>query len=130
MSSKSFDDIKLLSVTVDRSTTWSKPGLLWYFGDAAHAMPCRRWAASALIWRYRMAVAAANLLAAKLKAGTLLDEDLESVRRRRLFPVKVVQGFQVAVHNRALKPTVAGGNRTLRVPWPLKVLNANAWLRR
>ena len=54
------------------------------------------------------AVAAANLLAAKLKAGTLLDEDLDSVRRRRLFPVKVIQGLQVAVHNRVLKPTVAG----------------------
>jgi hypothetical protein len=47
-----------------------------------------------------------------------------------LFPVKVVQGFQVAVHNRVLQPTVAGGNRILKVPWILKVLNANAWLRR
>lgn len=124
---KSFDDIKLLSVTVDRLTTWSKPGLLC-IGDAAHAMsPVGGVGINLAI---QDAVAAANLLAAKLKAGTLLDEDLESVRRRRLFPVKVVQGFQVAVHNRVLKPTVAGGNRTLRVPWFLKVLNANAWLRR
>jgi hypothetical protein len=34
---KSFDDIKLLSVSVDRLSTWSKPGLLC-IGDAAHAM--------------------------------------------------------------------------------------------
>ena len=70
------------------------------------------------------AVATANLLAAKLKAGTLRDDDLESVRRRRLFPVKVIQGLQVAVHNRVLKPAVSGGGRTLTVPWPLKLLDA------
>jgi hypothetical protein len=29
-----------------------------------------------------------------------------------------------------LKPTVAGGNRMLKVPWALRVLDANAWLRR
>ena len=76
------------------------------------------------------AVATANLLAAKLKAGTLRDADLESVRRRRLFPVRVIQGLQVAVHNRILKPAVAGGERALNVPWVLKLLNASAWLRR
>jgi len=76
------------------------------------------------------AVATANLLAAKLRAGILKDGDLDAVRRRRLFPVKVIQGLQVAIHNRVLKPTVSGGNRTLTVPWPLKVLDANAWLRR
>jgi 2-polyprenyl-6-methoxyphenol hydroxylase-like FAD-dependent oxidoreductase len=76
------------------------------------------------------AVATANLLAAKLKAGTLRDEDLDAVRRRRLFPVKLIQALQVAVHNRVLKPTVSGGRRRLTVPWPMKVLNANAWLRR
>jgi 2-polyprenyl-6-methoxyphenol hydroxylase-like FAD-dependent oxidoreductase len=124
---KSFDDVKLLSVTVDRLTTWSRPGLLC-IGDAAHAMsPVGGVGINLAI---QDAVATANLLAAKLKAGTLRDDDLESVRRRRLFPVKVVQGLQVAVHNRVLKPTVAGGNRILRVPWALKVLDAHAWLRR
>ena len=102
---KSFDDIKLLSVTVDRLTTWSKPGLLC-IGDAAHAMsPVGGVGINLAI---QDAVATANLLAAKLKAGTLRDEDLESVRRRRLFPVKVIQGMQVAVHNRVLKPDGVG----------------------
>jgi 2-polyprenyl-6-methoxyphenol hydroxylase-like FAD-dependent oxidoreductase len=76
------------------------------------------------------AVATANLLALKLKSNTLQDDDLDSVRRRRLFPVKVIQGFQVAVHNRVLRPTVTGARRSLQVPWPLKVLDNNAWLRR
>jgi 2-polyprenyl-6-methoxyphenol hydroxylase-like FAD-dependent oxidoreductase len=124
---KSFDDIKLLSVSVDRLTTWSKPGLLC-IGDAAHAMsPVGGVGINLAI---QDAVAAANILAVKLHAGTLTDGDLDAVRQRRLFPVKVTQGLQVAIHNRVLKPTVSGGSQTLTVPWPLKVLNANAWLRR
>jgi 2-polyprenyl-6-methoxyphenol hydroxylase-like FAD-dependent oxidoreductase len=124
---RSFDDIKLLSVSVDRLTAWSKPGLLC-IGDAAHAMsPVGGVGINLAI---QDAVATANLLAAKLKAGTLQDGDLDSVRQRRLFPVKVIQGLQVAVHNRVLKPTVSGGERSLTVPWPLKMLDAVAWLRR
>jgi 2-polyprenyl-6-methoxyphenol hydroxylase-like FAD-dependent oxidoreductase len=123
----SFDDIKLLSVTVDRLTTWSKPGLLC-IGDAAHAMsPVGGVGINLAI---QDAVAAANLLAERLKAGALRDEDLESVRRRRLFPVKVIQAMQVAVHNRVLKPAVSGEGRTLTVPWVVKLLDGNSWLRR
>jgi 2-polyprenyl-6-methoxyphenol hydroxylase-like FAD-dependent oxidoreductase len=124
---KSFDDIKLLSVSVDRLTAWSKPGLLC-IGDAAHAMsPVGGVGINLAI---QDAVATANLLAAKLKAETLQDGDLDSVRRRRLFPVKVIQGLQVAVHNRVLKPAVSGDRRSLKVPWPLKLLDSYAWLRR
>jgi 2-polyprenyl-6-methoxyphenol hydroxylase-like FAD-dependent oxidoreductase len=58
---KSFDDIKLLSVSVDRLTTWSKPGLLC-IGDAAHAMsPVGGVGINLAI---QDAVATANLLAA------------------------------------------------------------------
>ena len=124
---KSFDDIKLLSVSVDRLTAWSRPGLLC-IGDAAHAMsPVGGVGINLAI---QDAVATANLLAAKLKAETLQDGDLDSVRRRRLFPVKVIQGLQVAVHNRVLKPAVSGARRSLKVPWPLKLLDSYAWLRR
>jgi 2-polyprenyl-6-methoxyphenol hydroxylase-like FAD-dependent oxidoreductase len=124
---KSFDDIKLLSVSVDRLTAWSKPGLLC-IGDAAHAMsPVGGVGINLAI---QDAVATANLLAQKLKSETLQDEDLDSVRRRRLFPVKVIQGLQVAVHNRVLKPAVCGARRSLKVPWPLKLLDSYAWLRR
>jgi 2-polyprenyl-6-methoxyphenol hydroxylase-like FAD-dependent oxidoreductase len=127
---KSFDDIKLLSVTVDRLRTWSKPGLLC-IGDAAHAMsPVGGVGINLAI---QDAVATANLLAAKLKAGALKDEDLDCVRQRRLFPVRVIQGVQVMVHNRVLKPVISrepGPKRALTVPWPMKLLNRNAWLRR
>jgi 2-polyprenyl-6-methoxyphenol hydroxylase-like FAD-dependent oxidoreductase len=123
---KSFDDVKLLSVSVDRLTTWSKPGLLC-IGDAAHAMsPIGGVGINLAI---QDAVAAANILAAKIKSGTLQDGDLDAVRRRRLFPVKVVQGFQVAIQNNVLKPRVAGGSAELTVPWPVKMLDAIPWLR-
>jgi 2-polyprenyl-6-methoxyphenol hydroxylase-like FAD-dependent oxidoreductase len=124
---KSFDDVKLLSVAVDRLTTWSKPGLLC-IGDAAHAMsPIGGVGINLAI---QDAVATANLLAGKLKDGTLQDGDLDAVHRRRLFPVKVIQGFQVLVQNRILKPRVSGSAAELKVPWPLRVLNASAWARR
>ena len=129
---KSFDDVKLLSVSVDRLTNWSRPGLLC-IGDAAHAMsPVGGVGINLAI---QDAVATANLLAARLRDGTLRDEDLDSVRRRRLFPVKVIQRLQVAVHNRVLKPTISGVERSLReralkAPWPLRLLDANARLRR
>jgi len=124
---KSFDDVKLLSVGVDRLTTWSKPGLLC-IGDAAHAMsPIGGVGINLAI---QDAVAAANLLAEKLKAGTLQDRDLDAVRRRRLFPVKMIQGLQVAVQDRILKPRVSGNVVELTVPWPLKVLNFSSWARR
>jgi 2-polyprenyl-6-methoxyphenol hydroxylase-like FAD-dependent oxidoreductase len=124
---KSFEDVKLLSVSVDRLPIWSKPGLLC-IGDAAHAMsPVGGVGINLAV---QDAVATANLLAAKLKSGMLRDADLDSVRRRRLFPVKVIQRLQVAVHTRVLMPVVSGARRRLAVPWPLKLLDANAWLRR
>ena len=124
---KSFDDVKLLSVAIDRLTNWSKPGLLC-IGDAAHAMsPVGGVGINLAI---QDAIATANLLASKLKAGTAADRDLRAVRRRRLFPVRVIQRGQLLVHNRVLRPIVSGQNRSLQVPWIVKRLNANAWLRR
>lgn len=124
---RSFDDIKLLSVLVDRLTTWSKPGLLC-IGDAAHAMsPVGGVGINLAI---QDAVATANLFAAKLKSGSLRDADLDPLRRRRLLPVKIIQQAQMTVHDRVLRPVLSGAHRRLEPPLFLKVLNANGWLRR
>ncbi len=124
---KSFDDIKLLSVTVDRLANWSQPGLLC-IGDAAHAMsPVGGVGINLAV---QDAVATANLLAVKLKAGAVGADDLDAVRRRRLLPAKVIQAFQVAIHNRVLKPAVSGAKTQVTVPWPLRVLDSTPWLRR
>jgi 2-polyprenyl-6-methoxyphenol hydroxylase-like FAD-dependent oxidoreductase len=124
---KSFDDIKLLSVTVDRLRAWSKPGLLC-IGDAAHAMsPVGGVGINLAI---QDAVATANLLAAKLKSGRIRSADLERVRERRLWPVRVIQRLQVTIHNRVLSPVILSVPRALSVPLPLKLTNRFAWLRR
>jgi 2-polyprenyl-6-methoxyphenol hydroxylase-like FAD-dependent oxidoreductase len=124
---RSFDDIKLLSVSVDRlDDTWSKPGLLC-IGDAAHAMsPVGGVGINLAI---QDAVAAANILAAKLAVGSVSAADLEAVRQRRLFPVKVIQGIQVTIHNRVLKPRISGQQGKLATPWPLRLLDKSDWLR-
>ena len=122
---QSFDDVKLLSVSLDRLNIWSKPGLLC-IGDAAHAMsPVGGVGINLAI---QDAVATANLLAAKLAVGAASDDDLDAVRRRRLFPVKVIQGLQVTIHRRVLEPRVSGG-AALAAPWPLRLLDKSAWLR-
>jgi 2-polyprenyl-6-methoxyphenol hydroxylase-like FAD-dependent oxidoreductase len=123
---RSFDDVKLLSVSVDRLNTWSKPGLLC-IGDAAHAMsPVGGVGINLAI---QDAVATANILAEKLAVGSASDQDLDAVRRRRLFSVKVIQGLQVTVHKRILQPLLTGSLVKLPVPWPLRLLDKSAWLR-
>ncbi len=123
----SFDDVKLLSVTVARLVDWCRPGLLC-IGDAAHAMsPIGGVGINLAI---QDAVATANLLAAKLKSGTLRERDLRRVQRRRMLPVQLIQRFQVAVQNRILRPAVSGTVTELTVPWVVRLLDHSAWLRR
>jgi 2-polyprenyl-6-methoxyphenol hydroxylase-like FAD-dependent oxidoreductase len=118
---------RLSQKSVDRLNSWSKPGILC-IGDAAHAMsPVGGVGINLAI---QDAVATANLLAAKLKAGTLTADDLDAVRRRRLFPVSVIQAIQVAVHNRVLRAVISGGRRNGTVPLAIKVLDKSPWLRR
>ena len=86
---KSWDDVKLLTVAVDRLRQWWRPGLLC-IGDAAHAMsPIGGVGINLAV---QDAVAAANRLAAPLKAGT--RERRRSARhskRGARFPVRFTQ---------------------------------------
>ncbi len=67
---KSWDDVKLLSVAVDRLPRWWRSGLIC-IGDAAHAMsPIGGVGVNLAV---QDAVAAANRLAAPLKAGAVTD---------------------------------------------------------
>jgi 2-polyprenyl-6-methoxyphenol hydroxylase-like FAD-dependent oxidoreductase len=98
-----WNEIKLLTVVIDRLRTWHKPGLLC-IGDAAHAMsPVGGVGINLAI---QDAVAAANLLAAKLRDGDVTERDLEAVQRRRSFPTRVTQALQLAVQNRVIAPTL------------------------
>jgi len=115
----SFDEVKLLSVTVDRLEHWSRPGLL-FIGDAAHAMsPIGGVGINLAV---QDAIAAANYLAAPLARGEALSEhDLDAVRRRRMLATRIVQGFQVLAQNRLMKPS-GDDNRTRIDPRPLEII--------
>ena len=120
---RDWDDVKLLTVTVDRLKTWSLPGLLC-IGDAAHAMsPVGGVGINLAI---QDAVATANILAPKLRRGPVSASDLDAVRARRLFPVKVIQAVQVQVQNRIINPALQGGDLT--PPLPLRIIDAVPWL--
>jgi 2-polyprenyl-6-methoxyphenol hydroxylase-like FAD-dependent oxidoreductase len=109
----SWDDIKLLSVTVDRLTRWWKPGLLC-IGDAAHAMsPVGGVGINLAI---QDAVAAANALAEPLRKGRVPDAVLASVERRRWLPTVLIQRMQITLHDHLLGPVLEGrGERPVSV---------------
>jgi 2-polyprenyl-6-methoxyphenol hydroxylase-like FAD-dependent oxidoreductase len=100
---KDWSEIKLLTVAVDRLTTWHKPGLLC-IGDAAHAMsPIGGVGVNLAI---QDAVATANLLWEPLRRGQVSGEDLARVQQRRQFPAKITQRIQVALQNNVISPAL------------------------
>ena len=127
---KSWDDVKLLTVAINRLKRWTLPGLLC-IGDAAHAMsPVGGVGVNLAI---QDAVAAANLLAAKLAAGKHrrscpAEDELDAVRRRRTFPVRMTQAMQVAVQNNLISVVIKPGEKPLRVPMFLRIISAVPWL--
>jgi len=95
----SWDDVKLLTVKVDRLTQWHRPGLLC-IGDAAHAMsPVGGVGINLAI---QDAVAAANLLYRPLRQGVPGINELAAVHKRRMFPTRVTQAVQVVIQNQVL----------------------------
>lgn len=119
-----FSQVKLLVVMVNRLTSWARPGFLC-IGDAAHAMsPVGGVGINLAI---QDAVATANILAPVLQKGAPKFSDLKKVQRRREFPTKVIQGFQVLVQNFVLKRALNAG--TFKPPRILKWLNNSPWMR-
>jgi len=105
---KSWDDVKLLSVTVDRLRQWWRPGLIC-IGDAAHAMsPIGGVGVNIAV---QDAVAAANRLAGPLRAGTAGDDDLRAIQARRMLPVRFTQAIQLMMQNRIVSRALAGTER-------------------
>jgi 2-polyprenyl-6-methoxyphenol hydroxylase-like FAD-dependent oxidoreductase len=122
----SWDDVKLLTVAVDRLTTWYRPGVLC-IGDAAHAMsPIGGVGVNLAV---QDAVAAANLLAAPLREKRLVDADLERVQKRRMLATRIVQGMQVLVQNRIVSPLL-GREAKVTAPLPVRLFQRFPVLRR
>jgi 2-polyprenyl-6-methoxyphenol hydroxylase-like FAD-dependent oxidoreductase len=123
---RDWDTIKLLTVRVDRLRRWHRPGLLC-IGDAAHAMsPVGGVGINLAI---QDAVAAANILAARLRDGPPAEADLHGVQQRRMLPTRVTQWLQVLVQNRVIEP-VLGSVGALRPPLAVRLMAQIPFLRR
>jgi 2-polyprenyl-6-methoxyphenol hydroxylase-like FAD-dependent oxidoreductase len=117
---KSWDDVKLLTVAVDRLKQWYRPGLLC-IGDAAHAMsPVGGVGINLAV---QDAVAAANILYEPLRSHTVAPDDLRKVQARREWPARVTQRIQIFVQNRVISPVLAGTQR----PKPPFVVKLTQW---
>ena len=123
---RDWDEIKLLTVAVDRLRQWSRPGLLC-IGDAAHAMsPIGGVGINLAI---QDAVATANLLGARLLQGAPTASELDAVQQRRMFPTRATQAFQIFVQNNVIT-RILGSTKPMSLPWPLKLTRLFPVLRR
>jgi 2-polyprenyl-6-methoxyphenol hydroxylase-like FAD-dependent oxidoreductase len=123
---RSFDDVKLLTVKIDRLAQWHRPGLLC-IGDAAHAMsPVGGVGVNLAV---QDAVAAANLLAAPLRSGTVSEAELAAVQRRRSFPTRMTQRLQVFIQENVLS-RVLTSRGTISPPWPVRLISRCPLLQR
>jgi 2-polyprenyl-6-methoxyphenol hydroxylase-like FAD-dependent oxidoreductase len=121
------EDLKLLSVALDRLTCWHRPGLL-AIGDAAHAMsPIGGIGINLAI---QDAVAAANVLAGPLARGEDVDPLLHKVQDRRLFPTRVIQSAQKAAQDNVIGRLLQPGAPITQAPLIVRLLNRFPLLRR
>jgi 2-polyprenyl-6-methoxyphenol hydroxylase-like FAD-dependent oxidoreductase len=113
---KDWDEIRLLTVQINRLRTWHRTGLLC-IGDAAHAMsPAGGVGINLAI---QDAIATANLLADPLKDGTVSESVLARVQERREFPTRVTQRFQINAH--AVMDRAFKNQGPFKAPWQLKM---------
>ena len=114
---RDWEQVKLLSVQINRLRRWHRPGLLC-IGDAAHAMS-PAWGVGINL-AIQDAVAAANILAEPLRQGRVTEALLAEVQQRREFPTKVTQALQVQAHKAF--HVVSRNPGPARAPWQFKVV--------
>ena len=120
-------DLHLLTVKLDRLTTWHKPGLL-AIGDAAHAMsPIGGIGINLAI---QDAVAAANVLAGPLASRKDVDPLLGKVQERRMFPTRVIQAGQKAAQDRIIGRLLTRSEPITQAPLIIRLFDRFPILRR
>jgi 2-polyprenyl-6-methoxyphenol hydroxylase-like FAD-dependent oxidoreductase len=122
----SWEDLKLLTVRVDRLKRWYRPGLLC-IGDAAHAMsPVGGVGINLAV---QDAVAAANILWEPLRKGPVAEDVLAKVQKRREWPTVMTQAVQLFVQRRIIS-NVLSMTAPPRTPLAVTLLNRFPVLRR
>jgi len=120
-----WDQIRLLTVLVDRLKRWWRPGLLC-IGDSAHAMsPIGGVGINLAI---QDAVAAANILAKPLQTRPADDRELASIQKRREFPTRATQRMQILIQNNVIKRVLRSSR--IQAPWLLKLVDRCPLLQR
>ncbi|MFD7277527.1 FAD-dependent oxidoreductase [Streptomyces sp. NPDC059862] len=127
---RSWDEVKLLDVRLDRLRRWHRPGLLC-IGDAAHAMsPVFGIGINLAV---EDAVAAARYLVEPLRAGAVGLRDVRAVQRRRWPTTALTQALQRTAHARVIEPLLAGrspfGNPR-RAQRMTELITTSRWLNR
>ncbi len=113
-----WEKVKLLTVQVNRLRQWYRSGLL-LIGDAAHAMSPA--AGVGINLAIQDAVAAANLLADKLRQRNCETDDLRRVQQRREWPTRMTQAMQVFIHRQMFGPKV-DPRGPFAFPWLMRKL--------
>ncbi|MGD1089535.1 MAG: FAD-dependent oxidoreductase [Verrucomicrobiota bacterium] len=121
-----WNKIRLLTVKVDRLRRWHNPGLLC-IGDAAHAMsPIGGIGINLAI---QDAVAAANILAGPLRAGTANEKHSGKIQKRREWPTRLTQRLQLFLQNRVIR-RVLKSDQPISAPKVFKLFQHWPFLRR
>ena len=121
-----WEQIKLLSVAVDRLEKWYRPGLLC-IGDAAHAMsPIGGVGINLAV---QDAVATANILWQPLANANVQLQNLERVQERRMVPTRVIQAIQLFLQEKLIAKVLRAGT-PLEAPLALRVVSSMALLQR
>jgi 2-polyprenyl-6-methoxyphenol hydroxylase-like FAD-dependent oxidoreductase len=127
---RSWDEVKLLDVRLDRLRRWHRPGLLC-IGDAAHAMsPVFGIGINLAV---EDAVAAARYLVEPLRGGTVGLRDVRLVQRRRWPTAALTQALQRIAHARVIEPVLAGRppfGDPRRAQRMTELLTTSRWLNR
>jgi 2-polyprenyl-6-methoxyphenol hydroxylase-like FAD-dependent oxidoreductase len=114
---RDWDQIKMLTVQINRLKRWHRPGLLC-IGDAAHAMsPAGGVGINLAI---QDAVAAGNILIGPLLSGSVSEATLAAVQKRREFPTRVTQAIQISAHRGLARVFENPG--PVQAPWQVKAV--------